>query len=171
MQTTTANQLRARYTGPETQPRVHIIRETPPDGKNMNTPAEAAAFLQKWATSSPRWSPGRENMAVIHLSQRRHVIDWQLVQFGLVASLLIDPATIFRGAIMHGASAIIIAHNHPSGDPAPSDADVRMTREMIRAGQLLKIEILDHIIFRTPEDPACTPASFASLKELGHFYN
>jgi DNA repair protein RadC len=59
-------------------------------------------------------------------------------------------------------------HNHPSGDPTPSDADVKVTRDLIRAGQLLKIEVLDHVIIGeiTPD----RPRGHVSLRELGYFY-
>jgi len=64
---------------------------------------------------------------------------------------------------MASAAAIIIAHNHPSGDSTPSDADIKITRDLIRAGQLLKIEVLDHIVMGNP--------GHTSLRSLGHFYS
>jgi len=62
----------------------------------------------------------------------------------------------------------VLAHNHPSGDPTPSEADIKVTRDLIRAGQLLKIELLDHVILgrKTAE----RPKDYASLRELGFFY-
>jgi DNA repair protein RadC len=68
---------------------------------------------------------------------------------------------VFRSAIIAAASAIVLIHNHPSNDPTPSDADVKVTRDLIRAGQLLKIEVLDHVIMGNPKH--------CSLRELGHF--
>jgi DNA repair protein RadC len=64
---------------------------------------------------------------------------------------------------MANASAIVIAHNHPSGDSNPSEADIKVTRDLIRAGQLLKIEVLDHIILGE--------GKYSSLRALGFFYN
>ena len=64
---------------------------------------------------------------------------------------------------MASAAAIIIAHSHPSGDPTPSEADIKITRDLIRAGQLLKIEVLDHIVIGNP--------SHLSLRSLGYFYS
>jgi DNA repair protein RadC len=64
---------------------------------------------------------------------------------------------------MASASAIIITHNHPSGDSTPSEADIKITSDLIRAGQLLKIEVLDHIVIGNPKH--------TSLRELGHFYS
>ena len=64
--------------------------------------------------------------------------------------------------------AMVLAHNHPSRDPTPSKADITVTRDLVRAGQLLKIEVLDHIILgrRTEE----RPRDFVSMKELGYIY-
>jgi DNA repair protein RadC len=62
----------------------------------------------------------------------------------------------------------VLAHNHPSGDPTPSEADIKVTRDLIRAGQLLKIEVLDHIILGRRTDDR--PKDYASLRESGYFY-
>jgi DNA repair protein RadC len=64
---------------------------------------------------------------------------------------------------MASASAIIIVHNHPSGESTPSEAEIKITRDLIRAGQLLKIEVLDHIVIGNPSN--------ASLRSLGYFYS
>ncbi|MBI5568791.1 MAG: hypothetical protein HY914_02500, partial [Desulfomonile tiedjei] len=65
--------------------------------------------------------------------------------------------------------ALILAHNHPSGDPTPSEADVKVTRDLIRAGQLLKIEVLDHVIVGRATESR--PKDFVSMRELGYFYS
>ena len=77
------------------------------------------------------------------------------------------PREVFREAIAERAAALILVHNHPSGDPTPSEADIKVTRDLIRAGQLLKIEVLDHVIIgrATPE----RAKDFSSLRELGYF--
>jgi len=79
-------------------------------------------------------------------------------------TLLAHSREVFRAAIIAGASAIVIMHNHPSGEPSPSEADIRVTRDLIRAGQLLKMEVLDHVIVGAG-------ANRASLRELGYFYS
>ena len=61
------------------------------------------------------------------------------------------------------AAAVVLMHNHPSGDATPSEADIKVTRDLIRAGQLLKIELLDHVIIGNPNR--------CSLRELGYFYS
>ena len=82
---------------------------------------------------------------------------------GTKDSLLVDIAQTFRSAVIAGASAVILMHNHPSGEPQPSEADIKVTRDLIRAGQILKIELLDHVIVGN--------SNYCSLRQLGHFYN
>lgn len=77
-------------------------------------------------------------------------------------TILVHPREVFREAVATGASAIVLMHNHPSGDSTPSEADIKVTRDMIRAGQLMKIEVLDHVIMGHP--------NHCSLRELGYFY-
>jgi DNA repair protein RadC len=69
--------------------------------------------------------------------------------------------SVFRLAVTTSSPAIILAHNHPSGESTPSSADITVTRDLIRAGQLLKIEVLDHIVLGRP--------SHTSLREMGYF--
>jgi DNA repair protein RadC len=95
------------------------------------------------------------------LNTRRRVKGHQLLSMGTMDTLLVDPRTVFRGAIIAGAAAIVAIHNHPSGDPTPSSADIKVTRDLIRAGQLLKLELLDHIIMGVDRH--------SSLKNLGFF--
>ena len=74
---------------------------------------------------------------------------------------------MFRTAVVASSAAVILLHNHPSGDPSPSTADVKVTRDLIRAGQLLKIEVLDHLIIGRPTPDRST--GYLSLRELGYF--
>lgn len=79
------------------------------------------------------------------------------------------PREVFKSAIAANAASLVLVHNHPSGDPTPSEADIKVTRDLIRAGQLLKIEVLDHVIIgRATEN---RPKDYASLRELGYFYS
>lgn len=109
-----------------------------------------------------------ENFQVVLLTTRRRLIRVERVSQGTLDTLLVHPREVFRAVIAANAAALILVHNHPSGDPTPSVADIKVTRDLIRAGQLLKIEILDHIILgrRSQE----RPKDYASLKELGYFY-
>lgn len=109
-----------------------------------------------------------EHFHAILLNTRRKLIRVDKISQGTLDSVLIHPREVFKSAISANASALVIVHNHPSGDPTPSEADIKVTRDLIRAGQLLKIELLDHVILgkRTAE----RSRDFVSLRELGYFY-
>lgn len=108
-----------------------------------------------------------EHFQVLLLNTRRRLIRLEEISQGTLDTILVHPREVFKLAIAANASALVLAHNHPSGDPAPSDADIKVTRDLIRAGHLLKIEVLDHIILgrRTEE----RPRDYVSLRELGYF--
>lgn len=109
-----------------------------------------------------------ETLQVLLLNTRRRLIRVVDIADGTVDTLLAHSREVFKAAIAANAACIVLAHNHPSGDPSPSEADIRVTRDLIRAGQLLKIEVLDHIILgRATKERA---KDYASLKELGYFY-
>jgi len=109
-----------------------------------------------------------ETFHLLLVNTRRRLISAERLAQGTLDTLLVHPRDVFRRAIVGNAAALILAHNHPSGDPSPSEADIRVTRDLIRAGQLLKIEVLDHIILGRRE--AGRPKDYSSLKELGYFY-
>ena len=110
-----------------------------------------------------------EQFQVVLLSTRRTLIAVEKISSGTLDTLLVHPREVFKTAVVSNASAIVLAHNHPSGDPSPSEADLKVTRDLIRAGQILKIDVLDHIILgrRSTE----RTQDFVSLRELGYFYS
>jgi DNA repair protein RadC len=110
-----------------------------------------------------------ERFQVALLNTRRKLIRVERISQGTLDTILVHPREVFKLAIAANAAAIVLVHNHPSGDPTPSEADIKVTRDLIRAGQLLKIEILDHVILgrRTQE----RAKDYCSLRELGYFYN
>lgn len=109
-----------------------------------------------------------ESFYVLLLNTRRRLIRVEEIADGTLDTLLVHPREVFRAAIGANAAGVVLVHNHPSGDPAPSDADIKVTRDLIRAGQLLKIEVVDHIIIgRATTERA---RDYSSLRELGHFY-
>lgn len=110
-----------------------------------------------------------ETLQVLLLNTRRRLIRVEEVLDGTIDQLLVHPREVFKRAIAANAAAIVLAHNHPSGDPTPSEADIKVTRDLIRAGQLLKIELLDHIILGRAT--AERPKDYSSLRELGYFYS
>ena len=109
-----------------------------------------------------------EHFQVVLLNTRRKLIRIEKISQGTLDTILVHPREVFKLAISANAAAVVLAHNHPSGDPSPSEADIKVTRDLIRAGQLLKIEVLDHVIIgrATLE----RPKDYASLRELGYFY-
>ena len=109
-----------------------------------------------------------EAFQVLLLNTRKKLIRVEEISAGTLDTLLVHPREVFRAAIAANAAAIVLVHNHPSGDPTPSEADIKVTRDLIRAGQLLKIEVVDHVILgRTTAERA---KDYASLRELGYFY-
>jgi DNA repair protein RadC len=110
-----------------------------------------------------------ETLQVLLLNTRHKLIRVEEISDGTLDTILVHPREVFKSAIAANAAAIVLAHNHPSGDPAPSEADVKVTRDLIRAGQLLKIEVIDHIILgRATAERA---KDYSSLRELGYFYH
>jgi DNA repair protein RadC len=109
-----------------------------------------------------------ESFLTLLLNTRKKLIRSVEVSDGLLDTLLVHPREVFRAAITANAAAIVLVHNHPSGDPTPSEADIKTTRDLIRAGQLLKIEVLDHIIIG--HATAERAKDYSSLRELGYFY-
>lgn len=146
-------------------PQGDLIRES----AVLDNPEEVGRYVRPLMVQSPRWNCDTENMMVILLSSRRRAIGFEIISNGTLDTLLVHPREIFKPAILLGAAAIVISHNHPSGDPTPSEADIKVTRDLIRAGQLLKIDLLDHVILgqRTVE----RTKDFCSLRELGYFYS
>jgi DNA repair protein RadC len=143
--------------------KVTALRECPvPDSLRIcETPDQAAEYWRLHLAMHPYFDPERECFVVLLLNTRKRVKGHQLVTIGLMDTLLVHPREVFRTAIVGCASAIVLMHNHPSGDPTPSEADIKVTRDLIRAGQLLKIEVIDHIVIGNP--------SKTSLRELGYF--
>jgi DNA repair protein RadC len=88
----------------------------------------------------------REHFLVVCLDTRNSVLHKQTLYVGSLNATHIRVAEVFREAIKHNAAAIIVAHNHPSGDPSPSPEDVEVTRQIRQAGELLSIELLDHLV-------------------------
>ena len=144
------------------------MQDAPTDNPTTDTPEAIATYLREKLPMSPAHNPDVESLIVVFLNTRRRPIGFQVISTGTLDTLLVHPREVFKAAIVMNAAAIILSHNHPSGDPTPSEADIKVTREMVRAGQLLKIEVLDHVILgqSTPE----RPKAYSSLRELGYFY-
>jgi len=113
---------------------------TPENMQQCETPDQADAYWKSHIAGHPYFNSGCECLVVFILNTRRRIKGHYLVSIGTMDT---------------------IAHNHPSGEPTPSEADIKITRDLIRAGQLLKIEVLDHIVIGHP--------THTSLRNLGYF--
>ena len=127
-----------------------------------DTPERAVDYWRVHITAHPHFNPECECFVVLHLNTRRRIRGHNLVSTGTLDTILVHPREVFRTAIAANASALILMHNHPSGEAVPSEADIRVTRDLIRAGQLLKLEVLDHVIVGNP--------GHSSLRSMGYFY-
>ncbi|MEK6925360.1 MAG: DNA repair protein RadC [Nanoarchaeota archaeon] len=88
----------------------------------------------------------QEHFYIITLSTKNHVLGDHLISKGVLDAAILEPREVFRPAVKVAASRIIIIHNHPSGDPAPSDEDIEVTKKLIQAGEMMNIKVLDHVI-------------------------
>ena len=102
----------------------------------------------------------REVFLVICLNTKNKVIAVHRCHVGSINASIVHPREVFKSAILNNASSIVVAHNHPSGDPTPSREDISVTRRLVDAGKLLGVEVLDHIIVGDK--------TYSSLKEKGH---
>lgn len=109
-----------------------------------------------------------EHFQAVLLNSRRKLIKVEQISQGLVDSILVHPREVFRGAIAANASSLVLVHNHPSGDPTPSESDIRVTRDLIRAGQVLKIDVADHIILGQRTN--ANSKGYYSMREMGLFF-
>jgi DNA repair protein RadC len=139
-----------------------MARELQGETPLLDNPASIADFLRE-----ENRGYDVEHFQIVLLNTRRKLIRVELVSQGLVDTILVHPREVFRHAIAANASALVLVHNHPSGDPTPSVADIKVTRDLIRAGLLLKIEVLDHVILgRRGQEGG---KDYVSLRELGYF--
>ena len=124
------------------------------DRPQVRSPSDLAVMLLPEMTHLER-----EHFLVVSLDTRNHVVAKKTLYIGSLNATHIRVAEVFREAIRHNAAAIIVAHNHPSGDPSPSPDDLQVTRQLRQAGELLSIELLDHLVIGDQR--------FVSLRERG----
>ena len=120
----------------------------------LRTPREAAAFLM------PAFGARMvEQFGLVLLDTKHRVLRTAVLSVGTLNSAGIEPREVFREAALGGAAAIVLFHNHPSGDPVPSPDDVELTRRLVAAGALMGIDVVDHIVLGD--------VRYCSLKEMG----
>lgn len=110
------------------------------------TPLEAAAYWFANIPAHPFFDPAKEHLAVLLMNAKLRCFAWNLVSVGILNEALAHPREVFRPALVAAAYGIVLMHNHPSGDSAPSEADRRLTSRLLEAGRLLQVQLIDHII-------------------------
>lgn len=144
------------------QANIHLIREVAirytgrakRAPETVRSPADVAAFMRRAVTDD-----AREHFVAIYLDGRHRPLAHQIVSVGTATAALVHPREVFQPAVLLGACALVVAHNHPSGDPSPSSEDRDITERLAQAGKLLGITLLDSIVWTRA-------GRFASLREL-----
>jgi DNA repair protein RadC len=126
----------------------------PEDRPYVRSPADVSNLLGAEMTLLDQ-----EHLRVMLINTRNQLLGITEVYIGNVGTALVRTAEVFREAIRQNAPSLIVVHNHPSGDPSPSPDDVALTKTLVQAGDLLQIEVLDHVVIGDRR--------FASLKQLG----
>ncbi len=124
--------------------KVMLVRDnkkTETDTKFINSPDDVNKIIQSYLNGVDR-----EHFVIILLNRKNGIIGINTVSVGDLSSSIVHPREVFKPAIVASAASIILAHNHPSGDPKPSSDDLRVTTRLKEAGDILGIEVLDHII-------------------------
>lgn len=121
----------------------------------VRTPQDAALFMMEDLRHQKK-----EFFVALFLNTKNHITGKEVLSIGTLNASLVHPREVFRAAIRHSSASIICLHNHPSGDPTPSTEDIKITKRLVEAGNLIGIDVLDHIIIGD--------GRFISLKEQGH---
>jgi DNA repair protein RadC len=133
-----------------------LVRET--QGQRVRTPEDAYRLCLDISGLA------QECFQVILLNAKNAVMNRVMVSLGLADSALVHPREVFRSAIHEGATAVVLVHNHPSGETTPSAEDLRITRQLVEAGRIVDIKVMDHIIIGRELQGQ---AGWLSLRESG----
>lgn len=123
-----------------------VAREAAPSWGKLTSPDAAAALAGRLFLTA--LGPGlmREHMVVFPIDTKHRVLGYEVVAIGTVDTVETSASDVFRSSVILGARSLIVVHNHPSGDPTPSSADVEITQRFTDAGKLLRVELLDHVV-------------------------
>lgn len=127
--------------------RVQLNAAEPPPIGMADSVDHATALLHRLFA---QLEADQEHFLILGLTSKNAVLRYKLISSGGQASTAIDPKIVFRSALLMGAARIILSHNHPSGNPTPSDEDRRVTKCLMRVGRALDLPVLDHIIIAPP---------------------
>lgn len=136
--------------------------------KTLNNPKDVSCMIISILGKEHSADRDKEHFWTIGLNTKLVSQYVDLVTLGILDKCISHPREIFRLAVMKAVSSIIIVHNHPSGDTAPSDDDIKMTKQIVNAGRILGIYVYDHIIIGNPSfesEDSCAYPRFNSLKE------
>lgn len=133
-----------------------IVKKAPLDKISINSPKDVANLLME----DMRYLK-QEHFITLLLDTKNNIVSKETISVGSLNSSIVHPREVFKPAIKKSVSSIVIVHNHPSGDPAPSQEDINVTKRLINAGEILGIDVLDHVIIGD--------LKYFSLKEKGLF--
>jgi DNA repair protein RadC len=109
--------------------------------------ADVAQVFQDLLNLEDRIDQDKEHVYVMHVDSRQQIKLVELVAIGTLTDAKIHPREIYSRAVIEGTDSIIVAHNHPSGDTTPSENDITVTHQLCKAGEVLQIPLLDHLVF------------------------
>jgi DNA repair protein RadC len=132
-----------------------VLASRPSERLQITCPRDAAHFLMPEFSARPV-----EQFGLLLLDTRHRVIRTAVLTVGSLDGTAVQPREVFRYALVASAAAVVMFHNHPSGDPQPSGEDVELTRRMVAAGQLMGIQVIDHVVLGD--------GRYCSLKESGY---
>ena len=135
--------------------RVQLVRESSERRESISGPAKAAEVAEHFLGLCDR-----EQLIVLMLTAKNELIGVHVASIGNLTSAIVCPREVFKAAILANACSIIVAHNHPSGDPDPSPEDYEVTRTLKAAGKLLGVSLEDHIVIGSP-------GRYVSFRDLG----
>lgn len=125
-----------------------------PSSPTIRSPRDAADLLMEQLRYLQK-----EHFVCLFLNTKNHVIAQETLSMGSLNAAIVHPREVFRAAIKCSSASLICAHNHPSGDPTPSPEDIKLTKRLLEAGEIVGIEVLDHVVIGD--------GKFVSLKEQG----
>ncbi|AIF66931.1 RadC family protein [Terribacillus saccharophilus] len=132
-----------------------LYRYKPAERYTIRSPKDGADYVMEEMRNL-----SQEHFVVLFLNTKNHIIHRQTIFIGSLNASIVHPREIFREAVRRSAASIICAHNHPSGDPSPSQEDIHVTKRLLECGKMIGIELLDHLVIGDRK--------FISLKEKGY---
>ena len=126
--------------------KLELVRENPVDYIQCRSSQDIVNAFYEETLKYPN-----ECFKCIHMNSKNVIIGVETISIGSLTSSLVHPREVFKGVLINNAASVIFFHNHPSGDPAPSQDDIELTQRLKQAGELLGVKVLDHIVFGDKE--------------------